>query len=196
MPLNDKQQDELINDSEEKALLITLAFYAGLFTLVEEWIDKGKTVEEIKELLEENKNKNIKDKLAVGVSTGLQMSFLTGIVDILSNNNEIKYYEYITMRDERVRPTHRDMDGRIYKVNDPIWNTWFPPNGFNCRCKIKGLTTTQAISKGITTSKPLYLPDAGYAFNPTKKPWRLDEKNYPKGIYKAVLKFKKKLNIT
>lgn len=43
-------------------------------------------------------------------------------------------FQYSAILDDRVRPNHEKMDGRIYAASDPIWKTWTPPNGFNCRC--------------------------------------------------------------
>lgn len=43
-------------------------------------------------------------------------------------------YEYVTVGDDRVRPTHRALEGYRAPKGDPIWKSIFPPNGFNCRC--------------------------------------------------------------
>jgi SPP1 gp7 family putative phage head morphogenesis protein len=43
-------------------------------------------------------------------------------------------FQYSAVLDDRVRSNHETMDGRIYLATDPIWKTWTPPNGFNCRC--------------------------------------------------------------
>lgn len=41
---------------------------------------------------------------------------------------------YRTMRDERVRASHRPWDGLALPVDHPFWRTHFPPNGWRCRC--------------------------------------------------------------
>ena len=41
---------------------------------------------------------------------------------------------YNTMRDERVRASHRPWDGLALPVDHPFWQTHFPPNGWRCRC--------------------------------------------------------------
>ena len=43
---------------------------------------------------------------------------------------------YETAGDERVRQSHRVLDGTIKPVNDPFWNTHAPPLGWGCRCKL------------------------------------------------------------
>lgn len=42
--------------------------------------------------------------------------------------------KYVTAHDELVRDSHRILDGAIYPVSDPFWDTHYPPNGWNCRC--------------------------------------------------------------
>lgn len=42
--------------------------------------------------------------------------------------------QYNTVGDSRVRPDHAEHDGKIFPVDHPFWNVWFPPNDWNCRC--------------------------------------------------------------
>ena len=57
------------------------------------------------------------------------------------------YWEYVTARDERVRETHRALDGVILRFDDERWQKIFPPNGWRCRCVVSSLTRNQA--KGV-----------------------------------------------
>jgi SPP1 gp7 family putative phage head morphogenesis protein len=43
-------------------------------------------------------------------------------------------YIYKTKEDSRVRPTHAQMEGVARPVDDPLWESWTPKCGFNCRC--------------------------------------------------------------
>jgi len=43
---------------------------------------------------------------------------------------------YETAGDERVRESHRSLDGTVRPVDDPFWDTYYPPNGWRCRCKV------------------------------------------------------------
>lgn len=45
----------------------------------------------------------------------------------------IPAFRYVTMRDNRVRPEHARMEGKVFARNHPFWDTWWPPNGYNCR---------------------------------------------------------------
>lgn len=44
------------------------------------------------------------------------------------------FLTYQTVGDSRVRPSHKSKDGITRRWNDSFWDTWFPPNGFRCRC--------------------------------------------------------------
>ena len=85
------------------------------------------------------------------------------------NLSEIAFLEYVTERDVRVRPKHRAMDGIIRPVNDPVWLIWWPPNGYNCRCRIRIITKKEADEKNIQPSPtlPWVQPDDGFANAPT-----------------------------
>lgn len=45
--------------------------------------------------------------------------------------------EYKTIGDGRVREAHRVLDGTILEVDHPFWKTYYPPNGWNCRCFVR-----------------------------------------------------------
>jgi len=55
-------------------------------------------------------------------------------VRIQSNKDLLPFLQYKTAGDGRVRPEHAALDGIIRRIEDPFWNTLYPPNGWNCRC--------------------------------------------------------------
>ena len=61
--------------------------------------------------------------------------------DITDNIEEFPLLRYSTVGDGRVRPEHAALDQVIKPVDDEFWDTWFPPNGFNCRCIVDQLRT-------------------------------------------------------
>jgi SPP1 gp7 family putative phage head morphogenesis protein len=71
-------------------------------------------------------------------------------------------YQYSAILDDRVRPNHACMDGRIYSVNSPIWDTHTPPNGFNCRCILIPITTDEEWQEDDRPPKSCD-PDAGFS---------------------------------
>lgn len=56
-------------------------------------------------------------------------------------------WKYVTMDDDRVRPTHAAMHGRVFAQDDPVWDVWFPPAGFNCF--VPGTRVSGAFEAGL-----------------------------------------------
>ncbi len=71
-------------------------------------------------------------------------------------------YEYATVDDNRVRPEHAAVDGTILPKDDTWWLTWWPPNGWNCRCQVLPVFEQQRIVAPPTEVQP----DTGFSFNP------------------------------
>lgn len=44
--------------------------------------------------------------------------------------------QYRTANDERVREEHQRLHNITLSVNDPFWEQFMPPNGWNCRCVV------------------------------------------------------------
>lgn len=46
------------------------------------------------------------------------------------------FLRYQTAGDEHVRSSHQALDGVVKHVEDPFWSTYYPPNGWHCRCEV------------------------------------------------------------
>lgn len=46
------------------------------------------------------------------------------------------YLQYRTAGDDKVRPEHAALNGVTLPQSDPFWETYYPPNGWNCRCTV------------------------------------------------------------
>ena len=44
--------------------------------------------------------------------------------------------QYRTAKDDKVRPEHAALDGVTLPMSDTFWETYYPPNGWNCRCTV------------------------------------------------------------
>lgn len=58
------------------------------------------------------------------------------------------YYKYMTRADDRVRDEHAALHGKVFFHSDPIWDSIWPPNGWNCRCYITPLTAEEVQAEG------------------------------------------------
>ncbi|WP_373701643.1 phage head morphogenesis protein [Porphyromonas loveana] len=48
-----------------------------------------------------------------------------------------KYYlQYRTAADSAVRPAHQKLEGITLPSSDPFWSSYYPPNGWRCRCDV------------------------------------------------------------
>ena len=53
---------------------------------------------------------------------------------------ERPYLRYVGILDGRIRPLHRSWHGTVLRVDDPWWQTHYPPNGWRCRCSVRQLS--------------------------------------------------------
>lgn len=65
--------------------------------------------------------------------------------------------QYSTAKDNKVRPEHQALEGKIYYLGDPILEIIWCPNGHNCRCKFIPKTASEIA--GITVENSLRTPD-------------------------------------
>lgn len=53
-----------------------------------------------------------------------------------SEDGDRYYLQYRTAKDDKVRPEHAALDGLTLPMSDSFWETYYPPNGWNCRCTV------------------------------------------------------------
>lgn len=51
--------------------------------------------------------------------------------------------QYRTAGDDKVRPEHAALNGVTLPMSDPFWETYYPPNGWNCRCTVVQVRKTK-----------------------------------------------------
>lgn len=89
-----------------------------------------------------------------------------------------EYFRYTAVLDSKTRPTHRKLHGTTLLKTDKFWDTNYPPNGWNCRCKVQVLTEAEVRARGITPlADGSFLPNVAqddFAYNPGKMDY-LDE---------------------
>ena len=57
------------------------------------------------------------------------------------------YLKYLPSVSDNKRDAHKAYYNKIYKVDDPIWQHIFPPNGYGCKCQVRQLTRKQALKE-------------------------------------------------
>lgn len=148
----------------------------------------------VKEVIDQETGEILKTKfnparLKLIYDTNMSMAYMAGKWARAQRNKAFApYLVYETMRDERVRKSHQAWEGVALPVDDPWWDTHYPPNGWMCRCSVfsadeKTISRLIAAGKKIKREAPeiLYtkhvnkvtgeitqLPagvDAGFAYN-------------------------------
>ena len=69
--------------------------------------------------------------------------------------------------DSRIRSSHADKNGIIKKRTDPFWDANYPPNAYNCRCKVQAYTKEDIDGRGWseTTKKIDNFADESFSYN-------------------------------
>jgi len=85
--------------------------------------------------------------------TNMQSAMMAGrYKQMLANVRFAPYWMYVAVMDGRTRPSHAALNGRVFRWDDPIWQTLFPPNGYNCRCRVVALSERQMKRLGLVVS--------------------------------------------
>ena len=69
--------------------------------------------------------------------TNMQVAYSAGHYKAqVENSKYAPYWQYVALLDGRTRDAHAIMHGLVFRFDDPIWLSHYPPNGFNCRCSV------------------------------------------------------------
>lgn len=67
----------------------------------------------------------------------------------MENIDEQPYWQYIAVNDARTRASHLSLHNKIYRADDPIWETIYPPNDWGCRCRVRALSEFKVQREGL-----------------------------------------------
>ena len=197
------EEYKMLSD-ESRAKAFTVSGYTSLEVL-QEFLDcLTKAAEEgtTKEQFREDMNRFLEEHGYEGINpwkcdnifrTNMQTALNAGHYKSMTDENTMKlrpYWRYRTAGDGHVRESHAVMEGRVYRADDPIWDVWYPPNGFRCRCMVVSLSKKQVERMGlhVETDAPFDVdystgellpkfPDKGFSNNPAKTVWKPDMTN-------------------
>lgn len=206
-------------DDKFKSRAFTVSGYSSLEILQEflkklnEACEKGKTKEEFRnemnEFLTENGYSSEKRWHLDNIfQTNMQTAFQVGHYESMTEEKTMNlrpYWQYVTAEDGHVRDTHMAMNRKVYRADDPIWDIWYPPNGYGCRCMVISLSENQLKRRGLKVDKevpydidrgtgeiiPIF-PDKGFSTNQAKKEWKPDMRCFDKNIREIYYSHNKK----
>lgn len=74
-------------------------------------------------------------RLQIIYDTNLRMSYAAGRwASIDRNRDDLPYLMYLHGASRHPRPQHLAWDHICLPIDDPFWDTHYPPNGWNCSC--------------------------------------------------------------
>jgi SPP1 gp7 family putative phage head morphogenesis protein len=82
--------------------------------------------------------------------TNMQSAYMAGRYEQFAKNAASRpYFQYVAVMDQKTRPSHAAMHGRVFRWDDPIWETHWPPSAFNCRCRVRALSERNLKDRGL-----------------------------------------------
>jgi SPP1 gp7 family putative phage head morphogenesis protein len=96
--------------------------------------------------------------------TNIQGHYARGRCEQMARANDARPWRlYDAVNDSRTRPSHAAMDGFVARHDDPIWRTWTPPCGYQCRCRVIALSDRQVEQYRQADAKRQQDPDLANA---------------------------------
>lgn len=110
----------------------------------------------------------------------VQTAYNTGRYNqMVDQKDAFPAWEYDAVNDADTRPEHAAQDGKIYPVDHPYWDTWYPPNGHRCRCGVNPVHKQELEGVKTESDMPPEKPDQGWDHNPARQRWQPDLSKYP-----------------
>lgn len=213
--LTKEEYERLDEDARSRAFTVAGYTEAEVIQVfldsVTEAVEQGKSMQEFQQSmaqwLEEHGYKGIdRWRSEIIFRTNVQTAYNVGHYQSMQQViKERPYWMYVTAGDSNVRDTHAAMHGTLWRADDPIWDVWYPPNGYGCRCHVRSYTEQQVQSRGLQVQRQvpttvdtgtgeigLLSPDKGFTANPAKQEWRPDLSKLSPPIRKAYRSFQRK----
>ena len=211
IPVSKKEFKKIKDDYRTKAFTVSgynnMEIIKKFMDVLQEAIENGSTLkvfqEEMNDFLARKGYEGITPYQADNIfRTNVQTAYSVGHYAAMTDPEVKKlrpYWEYDAVNDGKTRPSHRAMDGLVYPADHPFWDTYFPPNGFRCRCGVRTLSKRQVEQRNIKVMEELpergvdketgemfrIHPDRGFNYNPAKKAFDVDLSNYPEPLRTA-----------
>jgi len=73
-------------------------------------------------------------RLRTSYETNMRTSYQAGAYhEMMDSMDEAPYGQLVAVLDQNTRPTHRALNGLVFRLDDPFWNTHWPPLDWGCR---------------------------------------------------------------
>lgn len=99
-------------------------------------------------------------------NTNMRVAYAVGAYEE-AMNSDAEFLRYTAVLDSKTRASHRALHGVVLPKDHPFWDTHYPPNAWNCRCKARAYTKQELKSRGwsVTENIPSVEPHPDWAYN-------------------------------
>ncbi|MFU0933302.1 phage minor head protein [Kluyvera cryocrescens] len=92
-------------------------------------------------------------RLATIYNVNMRTAYNSGrYAQMMNNVEDYPFWQYVAVMDGRTRPEHAALNGLVFRYDDPFWKTHYPPNGWNCRCRVRALSAERMKALGLKVS--------------------------------------------
>jgi SPP1 gp7 family putative phage head morphogenesis protein len=157
--VTDEQFRRLSVQAQQRAFTIAKVHKARVIQrardVVHKAIREGTEYRKVREALlaifeEEDLPRPALNHLRLVVTQNTQQAYNDARRDVLESvTDTFPYWQYLTVGDSHVRPTHAALDQLVFRADDPFWNSHYPPWEFGCRCTVRAMLAAEVQRKGI-----------------------------------------------
>jgi len=82
--------------------------------------------------------------------TNLQSAYMAGRHrQALEQRDRAPWAQYLAVMDQRTRPAHGSLHGKVFALESAAWSVVSPPNGYNCRCRARYFSDQELADRGL-----------------------------------------------
>ena len=136
---------------------------------IEDAIEQGTTLHELRKQFDEIVKKHGWThhgtpgwRARIIYETNLSMAYSAGRYSQLTEPETLEafpYWQYVHSGALPPRPEHLSWNGLIFRADDPFWDSHYPPNGWNCGCRVAPVSEGGLARQGKTGPDPVPADD-------------------------------------
>lgn len=150
---------DILQEAHNRAFVVAgvsqIDILQDIYNAVDKAIGEGITFAQFKKELKEKWTPQHQERrLKTVYNTNLSVAYSRGRYESMKANAERRpFWRYKCQFLPGSRDSHKALHGKIFRWDDPIWNTLFPPNDWGCQCEVEPLTAEEVGDKPVESSK-------------------------------------------
>lgn len=195
--------DELTQEAHDNAFTVANIMSADVvqevYDYVERAVSEGLSFDKFRFLVESGEltdrmkkagwTGDSRSRLKIIYDTNISLAQAKGKYQRLMLNADKKPYGIYHQLDRKTKnKDHEKWDGKKFRLDDPIWDTIFPPSDFGCACWVQATDDPTGVESGAGYIDGINTEE--YQLSPIK-PWKPDTSKYVDGIQSELNKMLK-----